>query len=755
MKRREFVQIATIGSATIFQACETQDNEITDKGEVAAEESKKEEIASACWQCVSRCSILAYKKGNRLVKIEGNPLSLRNEGKVCAKGQAGINQMYNPDRLLYPLRRIGERGSGKWERISWETALDLLLEGGEIEGAKVKGLRRLRKEGNPEKFLFHYGRMVGTDYSIIIHYFLSAFGTSSIGNHDSICNRAGSIARRLTGDVTASKKFDDVDIVLNFGRSLIDAGIDHIPIIRRISRMLERGVKIYTFDVRLSNTAAKSHKWVPVKPGTDLAVVLALSHVLLREGLYDKEGIEQTANVTVDKLISHLEPYTPQWAEKISGVPADLLEQIAIEYGNATSGACTSFRGAFMHFNGVQAQRAIYMLDVIAGNIGPEVRKTKRAQWNYPFPRPEKPTAQLPIFNGDKGQFAVPDGSISHQILSQIKKGKGRPELYMVYCHNPVYANGNCNENIEIYKDTKQIPFLVSVDVGMSETTMLADLVLPDASFLERWTAEVKGTRDGIPEYYIRQPVHEPLGESRNFVDVACHLAKELDLNLGFDSAEDFIKGACQTTDGIKEAGGFEYMKEHGIWHDKTAQVEFVKREKLNLFSERLDKSGHAGLPTWMIHPDHQRLDGNELILTTFKVNVHTHSRTQNCKWLMEIYHENPAWINAATADRLGIQENDWIKLESHIGELITKAKITQGVHPQAISISHHLGHWAFGEYASGKASPINVKNDSDSGLVWWDNYGMHLNKIIPNYGDPISGAMCWNDTVVSVSKIS
>lgn len=119
MQRREFVQIATIGSVAIFQACETLENESEDISKVPLGESKKE-IASACWQCVSRCSILAYTKGDRLVKIEGNPLSLRNEGKVCAKGQAGINQIYNPDRLLYPLRRIGERGSGKWEKISWK-----------------------------------------------------------------------------------------------------------------------------------------------------------------------------------------------------------------------------------------------------------------------------------------------------------------------------------------------------------------------------------------------------------------------------------------------------------------------------------------------------------------------------------------------------------------------------------------------------------------------------------------------------------
>ncbi len=753
MKRREFVQIATIGSAAIFQACENLSKE--EKTNSFPNSGEKKEIASACWQCVSRCSITAFTKGDRLVKIEGNPKSLRNEGKVCAKGQAGISQMYNPDRLLYPLKRMGKRGSGKWERISWEEALNLLVEGGEIEGSKVKGLRTLREEGTPEKFLFHYGRMVGTDYIINIYHFLRAYGSSSIGNHDSICNRAGSIAYMLTGDVSPSKRFDDAEIILNFGRSLLDAGIDHIPIIRRVAKMRERGVKIYTFDVRLSNTAAKSDKWIPVKPGTDLAVILALSHVLLREGLYNKEEIEEVANVTVEDLHAHLARYNPKWAEEISGVPSTLLEEIAIEYGQAQAGACTSFRGAFMHFNGVQAQRAIYMLDVIAGNIGREVWRGGRPSWNYPFPRPERPDARLPIFNGDDGQFAVPDGSISHQILTQIKKGKGRPEVYMVYCHNPVYANGNCNENIEVYKDTENIPFLVAVDVGLSETTELADLVLPDASFLERWTAEGKGTADGIPEYYIRQPVHAPLGESRNFVDVACEIGNRLNLNLGFNSAEEFIQAACNATSGLKEAGGFEYMKEHGIWHDHSVQPQMVKRGKVNLFSQRLQDSGFSGLPGWISHPDHPDLAEDELILTTFKVNVHTHSRTQNCKWLMEIYHENPAWINAQTAERLGIEDDDWIKLKSSIGELVTKARVTQGVHPNAISISHHLGHWAFGEFASGKESAISTNNDSDTELVSWEDHGMHLNKIIPNYGDPISGAQCWNDTVVKLSKVS
>ena len=756
MDRRDFIKIATIGTATIYQTSEayasTKKSTIFQKSNFMSY-AERTKVPSACWQCVSRCPIVGYLFNEQLVKIEGNPKSLATDGKICAKGQAGINQIYNPDRILYPLRRIGERGSGKWEKISWDEALDLLINGGEIEGRKVKGLKTLRDENIPEKFLFHYGRMVGTDYLINVNYFLNAYGTASIGDHDSICMRAGGIAYMLSGDVAPSHPFNEAEIILNFGRSLIDAGLDHIPYIRRIAKMREKGVRLITFDVRLSNTAAKSDEWVPVKPGTDLAVILAMCHVIVKEGLCDRNQFEETANVSFDEVDAHLKLYTPTWAEEISGVPADKIKAIALEFGQAKFGICTAFRGAFMHHNGVQAQRAAFMLDILAGNTGPEKRVDMRPKWNYPFPFPENQNKEMNLFGGKIGQYGITDGGISHQIASCVNRGDDKPEIYMVYCHNPVYSNGNCKDNARIFSDTNKIPFLVSVDVCLSETTELADLVLPDATYLERWTCEGKGTPDGIPEYYIRQPFSQPLGESRNFVDVACEIANRLDLNLGFSSAEEFVKAACDNTPGIKEAGGFEYMKKHGIWHDTEAKSSVAKRDKIELKSERLEALGFSALPAWMPIPSHQKMNANELILTTFKVNVQTHSRTQNCKWLTELYHENPAWINTKTAEKRGIKDGDWIKITSEVGELVTKARVTQAIYPRAIAISNHAGHWAWGSYASRKKS-FNFRHESDSDLKWWKDNGAHVNRIIPIVGDPISGAMCWNDTVVTVEKV-
>ena len=170
---------------------------------------------SACWQCVTRCPIIGYVEDDRLVKIEGQPNSVRTMGKICAKGQGGVNHPNDPDRILYPLRRVGQRGEGKWKRVSWDEALTEL-------GARLQGLR---DTGHPEKFMFHYGRMKASSGKIIKQ-FLSGYGTKTIGNHTSICEGGKWTAQELTW----GKHYDNWDIdqtkyVLSFGSNLLEAAI--------------------------------------------------------------------------------------------------------------------------------------------------------------------------------------------------------------------------------------------------------------------------------------------------------------------------------------------------------------------------------------------------------------------------------------------------------------------------------------------------------------------------------------------------
>jgi len=796
---------------------------------------ERQAIPSACWQCVTRCPIIGYVEGGRLAKIEGQPDSIRTEGVVCAKAQAGINQCYDPDRVLYPMRRVGKRGEGKWKRVTWDQALT------EVAGR----LKKLRDDGHPEKFMFHYGRMKASSSKLIKSLFLNTYGTGTVGNHTSICEGGKWTGQELTwGSHYDNWDFDNAKFVLNFGSNCLEAHTNHTPVAQRLVRaMAERGVRMVTFDVRLSNTAATSSEWVPVKPGTDIAVILAMCNVIMNEGLYKGQGeeflkfVKATAgrDASVDEkaaaLKAHLAPNTPEWAEKISGVPADKIRAVAREFATVKPACLITYRGAVAHFYGAETERAAQMLASITGNIdNPGGRcKAVGAKWKYPKGPKNKPKSKkLKILDGFKGDAAFPTHHISHKVFEMIKDGSaGRPDVYMWYCYQPVYSNGDVRTNQAVLKDEKLIPFTVAVTPFYDESSALADIILPDATYLERWDWEDMVSPNQVPEYYLRQPLIKPLGEVRNFADVCCELAERMGFPLGVKNMEEFVQKSCEMTKAVAKMGGFEFMKKKGVYHDPDAKPKFYsyaktvkpdalkkdgvilddatgvywnwKKSKAKSAEEakakgythtknaykgyvaqeiggtvykgfkpdKVNKSGflelHSAimeakafdpLPTYVPIPEHKKMADTDLILTTYKVNVQTHSRTQNCKWLTEIYYQNPAWINPETAAARKIADGDRIRLRSKTGNLLTTAKVTPAVAPGVIALSMHCGHWEYGRYASGKPSTVGAEPDQKSGRRWWTGTGAHPNWVIPNKPDPISGQHRWMDTVVQVDKV-
>jgi anaerobic selenocysteine-containing dehydrogenase len=471
------------------------------------------------------------------------------------------------------------------------------------------------------------------------------------------------------------------------------------------------------------------------------------------------------------------------------------------------------------------------MLAAITGNVDNPGGRCKAVgpKWKYPKGPKDKPKSKkLKIVDGFKGESKLPTHHVSHKVLEMIRDGSaGRPDVYMWYCYQPVYSNGDCKTNIEVLKDESLIPFTVCVSPFYDESAALADMILPDATYLERWDWEDMVSPAQIPEYYLRQPIVQPLGEVRDFADVCCELAERMGMPLGIESKEAFVKASCEMTPAVKEVGGFEYMKAHGVYHvpnakpayysyakkvkpadleadgvifDEAAQVYWnwhkssvkseeearekgyahakkgykgyvgqvigdtvykgFKPDKVNktgyfeIYSEIMKDHGFDPLPTYQPIPEHEAMQDDELILTTYKVNVQSHSRTQNCKWLTEIYHDNPAWINPATAAAKGIAEGDSVRVRSEAGEIETKARVTPAVVPGVIAISMHCGHWQYGRYASGNQSPVSELLDADTSRIWWSGRnGVHPNWIIPNKPDPISGQLRFMDTVVQVSK--
>ncbi len=845
VKRREFLKLgaAVAAGAPMLSGTQAQahESDLTTRG---GEDysfisgTERDPVPTTCAMCPSRCAAIGYTENGYVLKVEGNPESQRTQGAMCAKGQAGITQVYEPDRILRPLRRVGKRGEGKWEQISWDEAL----------GDLTARLSKLRDDGTPEKFMFHHGWISASADRLINEVFLPSYGTATIADNSCLGQSARRTAHELTwGGYTDSWDFDNTRYILNFGSNVMEADTNHVALARRLSFALtDRNVKMVSFDVRLSNTAAKSNTWFQIMPGTDGAVVLAMCNVVMTEGLYKGQGEafldfcqvtpdpNASAQEKIDALNNHLADFTPEWAEEISGVSADDIRQIAIEFATAGPACLISSRGASAQYNGVETERAIQMLAALTGNIdNPGGRCIGVApQWIYPTGPDDKPEPRrLEILDGFDGVAAMPIYGVGHQTLRMIRNGSaGRPEVYLWYNYNPVFSNAGIQETLDILKDESLIPFTVAVTPFYDESAAVADLILPDATYLETYDFEDGISPAQIAEFQIRQPVIPPLGEARDFKDVCCDLAQRMGFPLGFETAEEFVAQTCKLTPIVKKkAGGFSRMKRNGVWHDKDAEPAYHSYRKIvaaealqqdgvimdartgvywnwkvagvasesdaqragyrqtpgaykgyvgqqigatvhvgfkpdrtnksgffELYSATLAARGLPGMPTYTATPEHQGMSEDDLILTSFRVNVQTLSRTQNCMWLDEIADDPSVWINPASAKPRGIADGDRIRIKSALGEIEATARVTENVVPGVVAMSSHGGHWEYGRYASDRKAPFSLGNDRPyEEHKWWgpDN-GVNPNWIIDNMAEPISGQQRWMDTVVSVARV-
>ena len=724
----------------------------------------RQPVASTCMQCYARCGIIGYVAYGRLEKIGGNPKHPNSQGRLCAKGQAGLNLLYDPDRLLFPLKRAGKRGEGKWQKISWEEAYK------ELAGR----LGKIREQGRPERFVFYSERDVTT--SQFSKRFCDAFGTP---NHLSQASLSGP-NKRLAQYLTWGAEFDINDVaytqyMLNFGSNPYEAHLLRTSFAQRIAEGRTERIfggrshnraKLVTFDVRLSQTAGRSDEWFPIKPGTDGIVALAMAQVILKEGLHDPEFIHRWTNVSVERLSEHLKPYTPERAEKESGVSAADIRRIAIEFASTKPATTLSSGGSNKHANGVENERSIMLLNALTGNVdirgGFSLPRVDLLE--DPLPRPQSAASRSPLMNPK--EFPLTRGGYFQHVLPMLGEGRQPVQVFLTYKANPVYSQPDSRASEKVLADEKLIPFFAAIENHVTESSIFADLLLPEATYLERLEIESPPALELIPFISLRQPVVKPLGESAAFMDILIEVARRMGRDMEgyfpYGSAEDYWEAVISKIPGLGAAGGMDYLREHGVWKDPRARQNYqayakkgfsTPSGKFEIESRRMADAGYSALPAYRRIPGHEKLKDQELILTTFQWNVHTHSSTANCKWLSEIIHANPAWIHPRTAAERGIGEGDRIQVTSRLGSIVTRAYLTQGVHPRVIAISDSCGHWQSGRVS--QARPFQSL-DPETALIWWEKEGkgVHPNPIIPVSSDPIGGGQAWMDTIVTVAKV-
>lgn len=555
-------------------------------------------VKSVCLNCSTVCGIEGFVEDSKVVKIRGNPLDPNLASfMTCAKGQSGPTINSYPERLLFPLKRVGKRGEGLWKRITWDEAYADI----------AARIRKSIADGHPERVAIHQGR---SRYEAEFARFLGAIGSPVLLNHRALCSSNKRAANYVSLGETDWESIDAerCRYFLNFGSNFYEAHQGGLHLVKRVVKArFDHGAKLVTFDVRMSNTAGRSDEWFQPFPGTEGAIALAMAHVILRENLHDRAFMEDFVQPGEATLRGWLSGYTPAWAEQLSGVPAKDIERLAIEFAQARPAAVAfSNRGTGAHYNGFNAERAVVMLNALVGSVGKPGGycyglDEKLSPAKYPMPQPQPPKVTMRTDLEDPPEWPLANRwqkmKVGQMVYDYLKLGRAKLDVYLSYtvAAPMTWPEGRAT-GVEVLCDETLIPFHACSDIIYSEMAHYADLILPDATYLERWGMDIRNNLELQHYVMLRQPMVPPPGEALSFPEVLFNIGRRLGPDqakyFAFGSHEDFVRTQCsklptQGPDGRRFADGFAYMKHYGV-HVDTSQPKAYEVYRRKLTPEQL-----------------------------------------------------------------------------------------------------------------------------------------------------------------------
>ena len=692
-------------------------------------------VRTMCDLCHCECGVLAYVQDEKVIKIEGDPNCPINEGHLCPKGLAAIQLLYHPDRIRYPLKRKGERGEGKWERISWDEALDTV----------TKKFREIIEKYGPESVTYSWGDAAYRNSRFTKDALLFVMNAPTHLHSDAhYCFHPVLIANRLTfGHLLTSEGSPDYrnsKCIMVWGGNPI---MTHPTQGREIIIGKMNGAKLVVIDPRFTEIASKADIFLQVRPGTDDALALSMLNVIINERLYDQEFVEKWC-VGFDQLKERVQAYPPKWASKITWLTEEEIIQTARLFATSKPAATHTRMGVCMSINTIQTIRAISILAAICGNLDikggnlipnrPAGFKTRaEIVWKEFTLPPELENkrigaSEFPLLCSSAslgGNFCHPP-SVIHAMMT------GRP--------HPIKALWILNDLLVCLEGSKEteeglanVDFMVGSDFFMTSTMELCDIILPPCTYLEREeVVESICTHNVIG---ARQRVIPLLDETRDEKEIDLEIIRRMGLKLPphLQTLKKFYEYR------VKDMGiSFEYLKKKGyvagpIFYKKYEETGFpTPSGKVELYSSILEKYGYDPLPYYQENPE-TPISTPELaeeypfiLITGGRHIVYYHSLGRQIPWLREILPNPNLEIHPETADQLGIKNGDWVWIEAPRGRGRVKmvAELTEAVHPKVV---HAPSHWWFPE-----------QKDPHHG-VWESNINALMSNDPPY--DPICGS--------------
>jgi thiosulfate reductase / polysulfide reductase chain A len=673
------------------------------------------EVYSLCFMCSVRCPIKVVVKDGQVKWIEGNPHVAGMEGSLCPRGAAGISSLYDDQRVKSPLIRVGERGSGHWRKASWSEALDYTAD-------KLKNI--IEKHGGHSVVLAERTQLA----THVSKTFLKAIKSPNHFTHDALCKGSVNTAcRSLFGytDAQMSVDYKNTRNIVLYGRNLFEA--IEVKSVNSMMEALEKGAKLTYIDPRVTVTATKAHRYLMIRPGTDLALNYALIHVILKENLYDAEYVNKWV-LGLRELQDFINDYTPEWAEKETGIPAATIVELAREVAEDKPSVIFHFgyRGA-SHANEIYMRRSILILNALLGSIeakggfffkkGPgEVGgKPARKLTEQKFPKIEMPrfdkvgTPDFPLPDPDHGVGQMLPHAILNNDPYPIK-------ALIAFRFDPLMSIPDTNLT---KKALEKLDLIVAIDINYSDIAWYADVILPESNYLER-TDCIQQANGLKPQMFLRKQTVAPRHDTLEGAMILKQIGERLGIGKFFpyENMEELVawqlEGTGFTMEDFEKKGFVAYGKDQIFWDRKSGLKFKTPSGKIEFKSSLLEKAGFESFPAYAPMPSPPE-GGFRLVVG--RNALHTHVSTQNNPYLNELCSENVLWINGGRAAKLGISDGAMVEVASKVGSGRIRAKVTDLIHPEAVFILHGFGHEserAVRSYKKGVSDAVLQENISD-----------------------------------------
>jgi len=793
MKRREFIKL--LGGTTSFTLAygyglfplpggfgKAEALKIGEE-DISLRPPEEKWVPAVCRQCQGGCGILVRLYGDRAVKIDGNPLHPINRGKLCARGQSGLQLLYDPDRIQGPLARKGERGEDRWKAISWEDALSTLEE----------KLKTLRSKKQPESLVMLSGLRQGLAGTATSR-FMEAYGSPNLITFQPDRSRGLIPAIELMQGSQAGITYDieDANYILSFNSGLLEDHWSPVQLSRaygkfRRGRKEFRG-KLVQVETRLSVTGAKSDQWVPVNPGTEGVLAMGIASVLIIEKRYDEQFLREKTFGFEDWTDSQgtlhpgfktlvIQEYPLEQVEKTTGVSRDTIIRIAREFANLGPALAIGNDSSWVGNPGIYNRMAIHALNALVGNFQKDggIRSNARPpDLSFgPYTRDavaKQGLSKQRIDGTGRGRYSLA-GDIPENLPDRVLEHHPYPvEILLLHHADALYYS---TEPKRLQAALKQIPFIASFSSFMDETTRYADLILPDSVYLEKWDLDTTYTLKGNPVVNLSRPVLPPVHDTRDTVEVLSAVSHKLGGSLArafpAPHAEEIIQASAKKlhrsgqgepfgapleelwTKLLEQSGWkirnketfdtfWSTLQERGGWWDPvyypyewrrvfstpSGRFEFfsltVKQYLEGLRSMEKDlalkampqvanmKPADAGtLP----HGDAGKTVGNKNLynfeIHPYVIPILSSLHHTNQPWLQDItgFHIYQSWhtwveINPEAAHELGIENGEWVTVESPRGKIRARARLYEGVMPHVVNLPVGLGHETGGRWTAG-----------------------------------------------------